>query len=148
MTRRRRTAVSAFVAVWLAVFHYESLRLNYLDRWLGTELPKVKLLFPPAGWIMFYRVEAADGRAEVYGLKGGQAALIDPHRIFATRWVGYDNIRRNVLISVLPEARAPQFCSYLSRKFPEYDGFAVVEVWIPSVVERPRRELRRVAYKC
>ena len=143
-----RRAITAFVLAWLAVFHYESLRARYLDRWLGVELPKVKLLFPPAGWIMFYRVDEGDGRAEVYGLKDGEPELIDPHRIFATRWVGYDDIRRNVLISALPPERAPAFCAFLRRKFPEYRDFAVVEVWIPSVLETPRRELRRPSYRC
>ncbi len=144
----RRLGISAFVVLWLFVFNYESLRYNFLNRWLGTQLPKVKLLFPPAGWIMFYRVDEADGRAEVYGLKGGTTALIDPHRIFGTRWVGYDNIRRNILISVLHPSRGPGFCRYLERKFPEYDGFAVVEVWIPSVVQKPHRHLRRLSYRC
>jgi hypothetical protein len=147
MTAKRR-AISAFAAAWLLLFHYESLRLSYLNPLLGVELPKTKLLFPPAGWIMFYRVDDSDGRAEVYGLKDGAAALIDPHRVFATRWLGYDNIRRNILVSVLHPSRAPDFCRYLARKFPEYDSFAVVEVWIPSVVEKPHREERRVSYRC
>ena len=146
MTRRR--AITAFVIAWIALFHYESLRLNYLRRWAGHELPKLKLLFPPAGWIMFYRVGAADGHAEVYGLKEGRPQLIDPHRIFATRWLGYDNIRRNILIATLDARRGADFCRYLGRKFPEYEGFVVVEAWVPSVVERPQRLLRRPAYKC
>jgi hypothetical protein len=147
MTLQRR-AITAFTAAWLLLFHYESLRLNYLGPLLGVEPPKFKLLFPPAGWIMFYRVDETDGRAEVYGLKGGEALMLDPHRIFATRWVGYDNIRRNILVSVLHPSRAPEFCRYLARKFPEYDSFAVVEAWVPSVMEKPHREVRRLSYRC
>jgi len=97
----RRRAISVFVIGWLLVFNYETLRHSYLDRWLGLELPKVKFLFPPAGWIMFYRVDDSEGRAEVWGIRAGRPELVDPHRIFATRWVGYDNIRRNVLVTAL-----------------------------------------------
>lgn len=148
MAPARRIAIGVFVAAWLFVFNYESLRYNYLGRWLGADLPKVRWLFPPAGWIMFYRVDGADGRAEVYGRKGAQAELIDPHRIFATRWVGYDNIHRNVLITVLRPAYAGDFCRYLRRKFPEYDGFVVMEAWVPSVVEKPQETVRQLAYRC
>ena len=147
MTPSRR-AISLFVAAFLAVFVYESLRLNYLSPLLGRELPKVKLLFPPGGWIMFYRVDPFDARAEVYGRRGDSEELIDPHRIFATRWLGYDNIRRNATVSTLHESRADAFCAYLSRKFPEYQAFAVVEALVPSVLERPQRTLRRLAYRC
>ncbi len=144
----RRAAISLFVLGWLAVFNYESTRLLYLNRWFKTELPKVKYLFPPAGWIMFFRVDDADGRAEVYGRKGLEGTLIDPHRIFATRWVGYDNIRRNVLITTLNPVYQPDFCRYLGRKFPEYEGFIVMEVWTPSVTREPNKKLRRLAYRC
>lgn len=147
MTPRRKALISSFVVVWTALFHYESLRYNYLNRWFQADLPKLKLLFPPAGWIMFYRVDRSDGRAEVWGRRGAEAGLIDPHRIFATRWVGYDNIRRNVLITALNQAYAPSFCRYLRRKFPGYDGFVVMEVWTPSVLE-PDRQVKQLAYRC
>lgn len=148
MTPGRRGAITAFVLLWLAVFHYESLRHGYLNPLFGRELPKLKFLFPPAGWIMFYRVDASAGRAEVYGLRDARPEPIDPHRIFATRWLGYDNIRRNILISVLHPSRAPAFCAYLRRKFPEYEAFAVAEVWIPLVLEKPHQERRALSYPC
>ncbi|MBI5241232.1 MAG: hypothetical protein HY926_12235 [Elusimicrobia bacterium] len=143
-----RRAVSVFTALWLLVFGYETVRYAYLDPLLGVRLPKVKLLFPPAGWIMFYRVDEAEGHAEVRGLRGGREELIDPHRIFATRWVGYDNIRRNVLITALEPAYAASFCRYLRRKFPQYEGFAVQEVVTPSVIKARGSELRQTAYRC
>lgn len=145
---RQRTILSAFALLWLAIFHYESLRGFYLNRWLRAELPKIRLLYPPAGWIMFYRVDESDGRAEVYGWRGGKAELIDPHLVFATRWLGYDNVRRNILISAVHPRNSRRFCSYLARKFPEYQAFSVVEAWIPSVLEKPQRTLRQVAYQC
>ncbi len=148
MSPWRRAAISVFVVAWLLVFNYESVRHNYLERWLHRDLPKVKFLFPPAGWIMFYRVDDASGSAEVYGRKGEDGALIDPHRIFETRWVGYDNIHRNVLISALNRAYAPSFCGYLKRKFPEYDGFLVMESWVLSVSKEPDKVFRRLAYRC
>ncbi|MBI3552823.1 MAG: hypothetical protein HY077_09915 [Elusimicrobia bacterium] len=142
MTPRGR--ITAFVTLWLLVFNYESLRANYL----GADWPKLKFLFPPAGWIMFYRVDKYDGHAEVYGERGDKLEELDPHRIFATRWLGYDNIRRNILVTTLNERRAPEFCAYLGRKFPDYPHFAVVEAWIGDVTERPQRTLRRIVYKC
>ena len=146
--RRRHTWISAFVIVWIAVFHYETLRLSYLSPLAGRQLPKLKFLYPPAGWIMFFNVDRSYGFAEVYGVSGTQPALIDPHRIFETRFVWYDNIHRNVLISVLSAPDAPQFCRYLDRKFPEYEGFAVVYRVYPDVVNRPDETIYQVAYRC
>ncbi len=138
-----------FVAVWLALFHYESLRLNYLSSLVGRELPKFKFLFPPAGWIMFYRVDSAEVRTEVYGLNNeDRLELIDPHRIFNNQWIGYDNIRRNVLISVMDRYSAPHFCRYLKRKFPEYARFSVFQVVYPNVIENPKKRVLKLAYEC
>ena len=149
---RREAWISAFVVVWLSLFNYESFRYGYLRPWLDRELPKVKFLFPPAGWIMFFRVGEDDARAEVYGIKkkGKLEDLepIDPHRIFKTRWLGYDNIRRNVLVASLDQGRARDFCAFLRRKFPEYQDFAVFEAITPSVLDKPRKTLYRLAYKC
>jgi len=146
--RRRNTWISAFVIVWIAVFHYETLRLSYLSPLAGRALPKLKFLYPPAGWIMFFSVDRSYGFAEVYGVSGTQPVLIDPHRVFATRAVLYDNIHRNVLVSVLSAQDAPSFCRYLDRKFPEYEGFAVVYRVYPDVVNRPDETLHQVAYRC
>jgi len=145
---KRSVLMSLFVIVWIAVFHYETLRLNYLSPLAGRELPKLKFLYPPAGWIMFFNVDRSYGFAEVYGLKGNQPFLIDPHEIFETRFVWYDNIRRNVLITVLSSADAQKFCQYLSRKFPQYDAFAVVYGVFPDLVHKPGETLYQVAYRC
>jgi hypothetical protein len=145
---RRDWWISVFVAVWIAVFHYETLRLNYLSPLAGRELPKLKFLFPPAGWIMFFNVDRSYGGAEVYGVRDGEPFLIDPHDIFRTRFVGYDNIRRNVLISALSPADAPKFCRYLHRKFPQYEAFAVAYVVYPDLVSQPGQKFYRLAYRC
>ena len=147
MTRRNRW-ITLFVILWLLVFHYESLRYDYLRPWLRRELPKLPLLFPPAGWIMFFRVDASEGCAEVYGISQGQPQRLDPHDIFRTRCVGYDNIRRNVLVSALEPSRGRDFCRYLARKFPAYRGFAVVYLQYPSVIEHPPRAQRYLVYRC
>ena len=145
---RRSRVISIFVVAWTLVFHYETLRANYLSPLAGRELPKLPLLFPPAGWIMFFNVDRSYGFAEVYGLRDGEPILLDPHDIFETSFVGYDNIRRNVLISVLDGHRAGSFCRFLHRKFPGYDGFAVVYAQYPDLIETPELIRRQVAYRC
>ena len=144
----RNALITVFVVAWTLLFHYESLRTFYLGPAFGRELPKFKFLFPPAGWIMFYRVDETEGRAEVLGIKGGKPELIDPHRIFENRWIGYDNIRRNVLITVLSQEHAASFCRYLKRKFPEYTRFAVAYVVYPSNIRFPGKKEIRIAYGC
>ena len=144
----RSALITVFVVAWTLLFHYESLRTFYLNPAFGRELPKFKFLFPPAGWIMFYRVDETEGRAEVTGDKGERSELIDPHRIFANRWIGYDNIHRNVLISVLDRRQAASFCRYLKRKFPEYERFAVAYVIYPSNIRFPGKKEIRIAYGC
>ena len=148
MMLRRGVLITAFVIGWTLVFHYETLRANYLSPLIKHELPKLPLLFPPAGWIMFYNVDRSYGFAEVYGIHDGHATLIDPHKIFSTRAVGYDNIHRNVLVGVLDEGRARAFCRYLQRKFKEEDGFVVLYANYPDVVNVPDRIVRQVAYRC
>lgn len=152
----RHRLISAFVIVWMTLFQYETLRLNYLTPlihrlWPTTRdraLPKLRFLYPPAGWPMFYNIDRSYGFAEVYGIEHGQPLLIDPHRIFATRFVWYDNIRRNVLISVLSRASAPSFCRYLHRKFPQFEAFAVMYGEYPDVAEHPDQRLYQLAYRC
>ena len=163
---RRHVWISLFVIVWISLFHYETLRLRYLSPLVGHELPKLKGLYPPAGWIMFFNVDRTYGMAEVYGLQRpsdfiqgaipsgveGQPTyhpvLLDPHTIFATRFLLYDNIRRNVLISVLSPSRAKDFCQFLTRKFPSYERFAVVYAQYPDVADRPTDVQRQLAYRC
>ena len=150
MTRlgTRNRWITLFVLAWIGLFHYETLRLNYLSPLAGHELPKTKLLYPPAGWIMFFNVDSSYGMADVYGIKNRQPSLIDPHEIFATKNILYDNIRRNVLVSVLFQAQAPAFCSYLRRKFPHYDEFAVVYAVYPDVITKPTESQRQLVYRC
>ena len=145
---RRNAAITWFVICWLSVLLYETFRYNYLSPLIGRPLPKLALLFPPAGWIMFYEVDNTYGFAEVYGMRGGQPSMIDPHDIFETKAVGYDNIHRNVLVGVLSQDRAPAFCRYLRRKFPQHESFAVLYGQYPDVIAEPRRVEYRVAYRC
>jgi hypothetical protein len=145
---RRSILIPWFVICWTLVFHYETLRANYLSPVFKRDLPKLPLLFPPAGWIMFFSVDKSYGFAEVYGVRDGEATKLDPHDIFETRAVGYDNIHRNVLIGVLDQHRAPIFCRYLRRKFPQYDSFAVLYGHYPDLIHTPELVLRQVAYRC
>ncbi|MBI3087416.1 MAG: hypothetical protein HYY91_00795 [Candidatus Omnitrophica bacterium] len=145
---KRHTFISLFVLAWIAVFHYETLRLTYLSPLAGRELPKLKFLYPPAGWIMFFNVDRAYGMAEVYGTRQGRPTLLDPHDVFATRFVGYDNIHRNVLVSVLHPSDGPRFCRYLARKFPPYDDFVVAYRLYPDLAEHPNQSVLRVMYRC
>ena len=147
MTWRNRV-ITGFVICWALLFQYETLRASYLSPLAHRELPKFRLLFPPAGWIMFYNVGPSYDFVEVYGIRGQEAVKLDPHEIFATRAVGYDNIRRNVLIGVLSEGAAPPFCRYLKRKFPVYDTFAVLAERYPDLVATPNRFLFQVAHRC
>ena len=146
--RRRDVGITSFVVIWTLIFQYETLRASYLSPLLHRTLPKLALLFPPAGWIMFYRVDPTYGFAEVYGVGNTEPAKIDPHAIFETKAIGYDNIRRNVLVGVLDERLAPWFCPYLRRKFPEFQSFAVMYGQYPDVVNRPDEVHYQVAYRC
>ena|SRR3989344_2652469 len=147
-TKARNTLITIFVILWAFLFHYESLRYHYLNPFFDRPLPKLKFLFPPAGWIMFYRVGDMDVKAAVYGQKGEALEPIDPHRIFNNHWLGYDNIRRNVLISVLDPYSAERFCRYLKRKFPEYDHFAIAQDIYPSVTKYRDKSILKLAYRC
>ncbi len=144
----RNAIISIFVVVWILVFHYESTRHFYLEPFFKRALPKVRFLFPPAGWIMFFNVGDNYGQAEVYGVKDGRTQLIDPHQILVTRAIGYDNINRNALSTVLSRDVANNFCAFLKRKFPYFDGFVVTYVQYPSLVERPFERQQAVAYEC
>ena len=150
MVIRRNTAINVFVACWLLLFGYETFRAGYLDPLVGRRLPKFPLLFPPAGWIMFFNVDRSYGFAQVYALPqtGQQPVEINPHAIFETKALGYDNIHRNVLVGVLYRDRAQDFCRYLRRKFPQDGAFAVVYSQYPDVVDEPNRVLSQMAYRC
>ena len=147
-TTVRNTAISIFVVVWLFVFHYESTRHFYLEPFFKRELPKMKFLFPPAGWIMFFNVGDGYGQAEVYGIKDGRTHLIDPHQVLTTRAIGYDNIHRNALSTVLSRDVSRDFCAFLKRKFSYFDSFLVTYAQYPSLIERPFEKLQTIAYEC
>ena len=144
----RNRVITGFVICWTLLFQYETLRANYLSPLLHRPLPKCPLLFPPAGWIMFYTVDPSYGFTEVYAIRGKEPVKLDSHEIFATRAVGYDNIRRNILVSVLSREAAPSFCRYLKRKFPGNDAFAVLYANYPDLIKSPDRVLFQVAYRC
>ena len=146
--RRHNAAITTFVICWSLLFFYETFRANYLSPLAGRPLPKWPLLFPPAGWIMFFSIDRSYGFAEVYGLRDGQQEMIDPHKILQTKANGYDNIRRNVLVRVLSQEAAQPFCRYLRWKFPRYEGFTVVYGQYPDAVSTPDHVLRYVAYRC
>ncbi len=144
----RNLLISFFVIVWLTAFHYESIRYFYLQPLLKRELPKIKFLFPPAGWIMFYRVGTGFGYAQIYGVKDGRAQAIDPHQVLQTRAIGYDNINRNALITVLDQEMVPSVCSFLKRKFSYFDGFLVTYIQYPDIVKAPYDMQQQVMYEC
>ena len=144
----RNILISAFVIVWTLIFHYESTCAFFLEPLVQQRLPKMKFLFPPAGWIMFFNVDDTYGSAEVYGVKNGTPQLIDPHQILLTRGIGYDNIHRNALSLVLDEDVKPLFCRFLERKFPYFDRFLVTAVHWPSVTRTPQKRMQRLIYQC
>ena len=150
--KRRDIAITCFVIVWTLFFHYQTFRVNYLQpffqRTFNRELPRIPLLFPPAGWIMFYRIDPVYGFTEVYGFRGGEPVLLNPHDVLETRAVGYDNIHRNVLVGVLDPDDAPAFCRFLRRKFPTYDAFAVAYGQYPDLIHTPDHVVRQVVYQC
>lgn len=146
--RWRNRWISIFVVVWLCVFHYETFRLWYISPVLERQLPKLPLLFPPAGWIMFYQINPVYGYAEVYGVKNQTPEVLDPHTIFETDAIGYDNIHRNVLIGVLHKERSNHFCDYLRNKFPEYTSFVVAYAEYSDLVNQPGKVQKKVLYRC
>lgn len=148
--KSRNILISIFVIFWLILFHYESLREFYLEPFLQRPLAKFPLLFPPAGWIMFYDVGNSWSTAEVYGLKENrEPEYINPHKIFETRFVGFDNIHRNIMVNVLDERKQEAFCSFLKRKFPEYLSFVVVHAGYPTLVPREQKQkFSQPLYQC
>jgi len=146
--RIRNIFISIFVVVWLCAFHYESIRYFYLEPVLGQRLPKIKFLFPPAGWIMFYRVDDQFAYPEIYGVIKGAPQVIDPHDIIRTRFIGFDNIRRGILGAALSGYRRQDFCRYMHRNFPVFDDFYVTAVNIPSVTKAPYDRQQIPVYQC
>jgi hypothetical protein len=144
----RNAIITIFCILWIAVFHYESIRYFYLNPFFKKDLPKVKLLFPPAGWIMFFDVDDVFGATEVYGVKDKIPQLIDPHDIFRTRTIGFDNIHRGIMGSAASKGMEQQFCGFLQRRFPYYDDFMIVQRYYPSITKEPYKQYEQVLYRC
>ena len=144
----RNIVITLFIVIYSLTFHYESTRHFYLNALFKKELPKVKYLFPPAGWIMFYQVGEQYGFTEVYGLKGEDSYRIDPHEIFRVRTIGFDNIHRGILGAVSYRERAQSFCGHLKRRFDFFDEFLIVTQHYPSFVDQPYDRREYVRYKC
>ena len=144
----RNIFISVFVIIWIAIFHYESTRALFLQPYFKRPLPKLMLLFPPAGWIMFYNVDDSSGYVEIYGIYRGQLQRIDPHDVIKTRTIAYDNIHRNILSEVANAEMKPIFCKFLQRKFSDFDNFLVTVVYYPSVSKTPHRAIQKVIYQC
>ncbi len=144
----RNICISVFVILWTLIFHYESLRAIYLNLWFKQDLPKVKFLFPPAGWIMFYAVDDAFGVIDVYGVKKESVQKIDPHDIFRTRTIGFDNIHRGIMGSAAGRGMEKSFCSFLQRRFPYFDRFIIVQAYYPSITQHPYNRQEQPLYQC
>ena len=144
----RNTAITIFVILWTIIFHYESTRHFYLEPLIGKHLPKVKFLFPPAGWIMFYNVGAGSGHTEVYGVKKDTPQLLDPHDIFRTRTIMFDNIHRGILGVVTEPEVSRQFCRFLKYRFPYFDKFMVTAVYYPDPSKNRYERYQKVIYTC
>ena len=97
---------------------------------------------------MFYNVDDEFLCAEVYGVRKGIPQRLDPHGIFQTRPIGYDNIHRNVLVEVLNPEYFEPFCVFLKRKFPDFDSFLITEVEYPSLTKEPHQRIERAVYQC
>ncbi len=144
----RNIIISLFVFVWVSVFHYESLRHFYLQPYFQRALPKLKFLYPPAGWIMFYHVDDRAVYAKVYGVRNGNTVLIDPHEIIRTRFIGFDMVHRNVLsVALIPSVRQ-DFCRALKDQFPEYEKFIVTAVEYPSLTSSRFEQIQAPFYHC
>lgn len=144
----RNSIITIFVILWTIIFHYESTRHFYLEPLLGKQLPKLKFLFPPAGWIMFFNVDAPHGHTEVYGVKNEIPQWIDPHDIFRTRTIMFDNIHRGILGSAAQPSSAKGFCRFLKYRFPYFDKFFVTVVYYPDPSQNRFERYQRVVYQC
>lgn len=158
--RWRNSLITIFVIVWTLLYHYMSVKYFYLEPYFKRPLPRVPMLFPPAGWIMFYNVGDEFGEINVYGLKGlkierhGQAVFlqgreyqrIDAHDIFRTRTIFFDNIHRGLIHGAVGEQKA--FCDFLEYRFPYYDAFEIRHTGYPSITTDPGKRIERVYYQC
>jgi len=148
MRKWRNWCITLFVIVWSLAFHYESVRYFYLEPLLKRPLPKIKFLFPPAGWIMFYNVGESYGYIRIFGTKNGQAYEIDPHDIFRVRTIGFDNIHRGVIIGAASQRQRRSFCRHLYQNFEQFERFRVVSTYYPNFVSNPYEQHHQVVYEC
>jgi hypothetical protein len=144
----RNIIISIFVICWLLLFHYESIRYFYLQPHFKQPLPKLKFLFPPAGWIMFFNVDDRYSYAEVYGIKNGIPQMINAHDIVKTRFIGFDMVQRNVLSTVLEPRLRPSFCGAMHQNFPEFDRFIVTIVQYPALTKSRYERQQAEVYQC
>lgn len=148
MKNARNIAITIFVILWSLVFHYESIRHFYLNPLLGHALPKIKFLFPPAGWIMFYRVDESYGNIRVFGYKEGKNYEIDPHEIFRVRTIGFDNIHRGVIGSAASQRNSRAFCAHLNKRFDDFEDFRIIYEHYPHFVAEPNERYQQMLYNC
>lgn len=144
----RNILITLFVIVWTIIFHYESARYFYFQRWFNRPLPKMKLLFPPAGWIMFYEVTRQSGNVEVYGVKNSVPQLIDPHDIFRTRTFGFDNVHRGIMSVAADEKNKTRFCGFLRKRFPYFDQYVITYDYYPDITKERHQKWQTVLYQC
>ncbi len=144
----RNRFITVFVILWCVAFHYESVRHFYLQPLIGRTLPKIKFLFPPAGWIMFYRVDEAYGHMRIFGIKGNQNYEIDPHEVFRVRTIGFDNIHRGVISGAASARNSRAFCKQLFRRFDDFDDFKVTYTYYPHFVTEPNLRYQQLLYNC
>lgn len=148
MNKWRNTFITVFVIFWCLAFHYESVRHFYLNPLFDRNLPKIKFLFPPAGWIMFFRVDSAYGHRQIYGVKDEQAFEIDPHEVFRVRTIGFDNVHRGVVSGAADPRNRLMFCRQLYKRFEGYEDFRVVYTFYPDFIDEPLTRYQRVLYGC
>ncbi len=144
----RNRAITIFVVFWLLIFFSETTRFYYRNTNVMQVIPKIKFLFPPLGWIMFWNIDDQFSCVEVFGEKDGTEQLVDPHDIFRTRTIGYDNIQRGILGTATYPDNYRRFCNFLFFRFPYFDKFTVTLVNYPEMSELPYKARRAVLYQC
>ena len=148
MGKWRDRFITFFVILWCLAFHYESVRYFYLQPLLKRPLPKIKFLFPPAGWIMFYHVDSGYAHNRIFGVKNSQSYEIDPHEVFRVRTIGFDNVHRGVVSGAASQRYRYAFCKQLYTRFKGNDNFIIVQDYYPDFVNEPYKRYQQVLYDC
>jgi len=148
MNKWRNRFITLFVILWCLAFHYESVRHFYLQPLIGWSLPKIKFLFPPAGWIMFYRVDNSYGNIRIFGVKNDRPYEVDPHEVFRVRTIGYDNIHRGVIGSAASQRNKRKFCRHLTKRFDYYEDFIIAYELYPDFIAEPHERIQQILYSC